>query len=288
MELQYDTIVKIQKLINEEIQYRSGPDLVGFFNELGFSDTYGKGFPSRWDYTQQKLNAINGSDLIIECLKKMFAPVKFVGRFIELGRFMDGLNQYLIFDGYRIVRKGKEIEIVNIDEDELSTSNIEVSGDGLEIQAIKDSLFRSLLNIERKLAIVLDHRFNEIEMSLDCKIPLATVVLCGSTLEGVLLAVANNNPAEFNSARAAPKDRTGRVLPFFKWTLGNFIDVAGEIGLLQEDVKRVSKILRDFRNYIHPYQQAKEDFSPNEDTAKLCCYVLRLAISQIIRSNEQH
>ena len=46
------TIEKLQKLITEETTYRSGPQLVKFFNQLGFNDSYGQGFPSRWKYTR--------------------------------------------------------------------------------------------------------------------------------------------------------------------------------------------------------------------------------------------
>lgn len=52
MLIQNKTLVRLRELINEETEYRSGPALVRFFNELGFSDVYGKGFPSRWVYTE--------------------------------------------------------------------------------------------------------------------------------------------------------------------------------------------------------------------------------------------
>ena len=45
MILQKKTLEKLRNLINEETEYRSGPKLVQFFNELGFNDTYGQGFP---------------------------------------------------------------------------------------------------------------------------------------------------------------------------------------------------------------------------------------------------
>ena len=52
MILQSQSLKKLGSLINEETQYRSGPQLVQFFNELGFSDARdGQGFPSRASYT---------------------------------------------------------------------------------------------------------------------------------------------------------------------------------------------------------------------------------------------
>ena len=83
-------------------------------------------------------------------------------------------------------------------------------------------------------------------------------------------------------AKNSPKDKNGKVLQFHKWTLSNLIDVAKEKEFLKKDVRKFSHSLRDFRNYIHPYQQANEQFNPDEHTAKLCWQVLKVAIFQII------
>ena len=47
------------------------------------------------------------------------------------------------------------------------------------------------------------------------------------------------------------------------------------------NVKKFSHELRDFRNYIHPNEQLKNQFSPNIDTAKIGFQVLKAAVSQI-------
>ena len=53
MILSHKTLEKLREIINGDNtkRYRSGPKLVEFFNRLGFRDTYGQGFPSRWVYT---------------------------------------------------------------------------------------------------------------------------------------------------------------------------------------------------------------------------------------------
>ena len=102
------------------------------------------------------------------------------------------------------------------------------------------------------------------------------------TLEGVLLGLAQNSPAMYNQAKSAPKDnKTGKIRLFHEWTLSNLIDVSCEVGFLREDVKKFSHSLRDFRNYIHPFQQMSENFSPDENTAKICFQVLKAALFQI-------
>jgi len=110
---------------------------------------------------------------------------------------------------------------------------------------------------------------------------LSVIFLCGSVLEAVLLGAAQNEPARFNRAMASPKLGDGSVKRFHEWSLSQFIDVACEIGLLKPDVKKFSHGLRDFRNYIHPYEQMVSGFTPDEHTARLCFQVLKAALASV-------
>ena len=56
--------------------------------------------------------------------------------------------------------------------------------------------------------------------------------------------------------------------------------MAHDIGLLKPDVQKFSHGLRDFRNYIHPYQQMASGFKPDEHTAKVCFQVLKARLSR--------
>ena len=57
--------------------------------------------------------------------------------------------------------------------------------------------------------------------------------------------------------------------------------MAHDIRLLKPDVHEFSHALRDFRNYIHPYQQLASDFRPDEHTAKICFQVLKAALADV-------
>ncbi len=87
--------------------------------------------------------------------------------------------------------------------------------------------------------------------------------------------------------KSSPKDKNGKVKNLSNWTLSNLIDVAYENRLLKEDVKKFSHSLRDFRNYIHPYQQVSSRFNPDEHTAKICWQVLITAIFQITNNKSE-
>lgn len=137
------------------------------------------------------------------------------------------------------------------------------------------------LGLDAAISAVLKQRLDEIRKCLTAKASLAVIFLCGSTLEGILLGIASAKAKHFNQSAVSPKDKQGKVKQFYDWTLCDFINVARDLGLLGEDVKKFSHALRDFRNYIHPYQQMSEKFDPDEYTAKICWAVLQAAITQL-------
>lgn len=142
----------------------------------------------------------------------------------------------------------------------------------------------SNLQLDGSLIPVIEQRIGEIERGFKAKNPLSVVLLCGSTLEGILLGVAVKNISKFNQTNTAPKDKSGKVLPINNWKLTALIDVAHELNLLDLDVKKHSHTLRDFRNYIHPFQQMTSQFHPTEDTAKISFQVLKAAIAQLSKN----
>ncbi|WP_459895985.1 hypothetical protein [Desulfurobacterium crinifex] len=139
----------------------------------------------------------------------------------------------------------------------------------------------SQLNLSAELSDVIRQRINEIQICLNNKAPLAVIFLCGSVLEGLLLDLATKHPQKFNTSKSAPKNKEGKTKPFREWTLSNLIDVAYEIGFLGLDVKKFSHSLRDFRNYIHPYQQVSSKFKPDMHTAQISWKVLQAAIEDL-------
>ncbi|MDG4946639.1 hypothetical protein NMK71_09445 [Weeksellaceae bacterium KMM 9713] len=97
-----------------------------FFNELGFNDFYGQGFSSRWIYTDENLKSIKGVPEIDKCIKKLFAPVNFISRLSELDEFITDFNQYLAFDGWKVIRDKTEIKLKKAGEIDLETTEQKV------------------------------------------------------------------------------------------------------------------------------------------------------------------
>ncbi len=128
MILQQKTLETLRKIINEETEYRSGPNLVNFFNELGFNDSYGQGFPSRWKYTDDKLNLINGTPQLDNCIRRVFSPINFIGRIPELDKLINDFNQFIAFDKWKVIRKETDITFERVEKINLeSNAKLEIN-----------------------------------------------------------------------------------------------------------------------------------------------------------------
>ena len=285
MTISQKTIQILREIINEKSQYRSGPMLVQFFNELGFHDVYRQGFPSRWAYTEDKLNQLNGTATLDQCIKNVFSPINFIENPVLLDELLELFNKHLQYDDWNVYIEGKNVLFrkANFDLHRSFKPDNSIKGTEKEFVKLKISnLNISKLPIESCLHAIIETRMKEIDKCIENKVPLGCIFLCGSVLEGILNALAMKSPAEFNYAKASPKEKdSGKIKSFDKWTLENYISVAYELGYIKEDVKRFSHEVQNFRNYIHPYQQFSQKFNPTIDTAVLCAQVVKMAINQI-------
>lgn len=272
-----ETLRKLRNLINEETEYRSGPMLVAFFQELGFEDSYGQDFPSRSQYTDEKLAQINGTPNLIQCIRNLFCPRKFIEDMEKLDGHISDLNQHLAFDKWRMARNQAELTF-----QELKTVEIDEASDGGgQVESEIGDADLAKLGLGKQIAEIISYRLSEIDRCYSSNAPLAVIFLAGSTLEGILLGIAMQYPKEFNQTKTAPKDGAGRTREFKEWKLNAFLNAVRELCLIQEDTFQFSNVLRDFRNYIHPLEQLQSGFSPGMDTANLCLQVLQTAIRQI-------
>ena len=288
MILPQKTLDKLRDIINEESEYRSGSKLVAFFNELGFKDTYGQGFPSRWVYTDSRLKEINGTAELDKCIRNVFAVVNFIEDIDRLDKLIDDFNKYLMLEKCKIKRSNEEIRFEKLDkiiiENESKQKDVASSEEDFLNQKFSEINIDSL-GLEDAIGVVLQKRLEEIKLCLENEISLSSIFMMGSTLEGILLGVASKYPQKYNQSKSSPKDNVaGKVKQFHAWSLSNFIDVSHEVGFLDEDVKKFSHALRDFRNYIHPYEQMSSKFDPDKHTAKICWHVLNAAIYQLSKN----
>jgi len=188
----------------------------------------------------------------------------------------------IIENGYKVIEAGGIRNYLRQKEEEEQRLKPSVKSVDDFLKKEVDEITVSSLKIDYAVATIIEKRIIEVKQCIKAEAPLAVIFLCGSILEGILLGVATKNPQEFNQSSQSPKDKTTqKVKPFPEWSLNNFIDVAYNVGYLGLDVKKHSHSLRDFRNYIHPYEQMKTGFNPDLHTAKISWQVLKAAIHDI-------
>lgn len=98
-------------------EYRSGPQLVNFFNSLGEQDAYEQGFPSRSNYTQAKLEKFNNTQKMKQAIEYCFYPLHFIKEPDKGETLLQEINQYLKYDDLKLVRTKTSVKLMNLDDD---------------------------------------------------------------------------------------------------------------------------------------------------------------------------
>ncbi len=88
----------------------------------------------------------------------------------------------------------------------------------------------------------------------------STVIMAGSILEAILHDVLASDPGRQGKALASTtaneKPAKGKAMD--EWSLHVLIKVAGEIGVLPQDREEcIDRVLRDYRNFVHPKVEVK-------------------------------
>ena len=111
---------------------------------------------------------------------------------------------------------------------------------------------------DKNMRSILERRWVECSTCINAAAPLAATVMMGGLLEALLLARIHRetDKTKIMNAKAAPKDKAGsKTLSLQEWTLKDFIDVLHETQIISRSVKDIGSVLRDYRNYIHPYKE---------------------------------
>lgn len=133
---------------NKKSIYRSGPQLVDFFNELGFDDTYGAGFPTRWVFAELKIKEIINQDRLLEFINYSLSAEHYleVQSQYDIDEIIEYWNSYLKLDDLKIIRNGNKFSL-----DGLISSNVIVKEKHLEILST-EFLKEQIDKCEKKLS----------------------------------------------------------------------------------------------------------------------------------------
>jgi hypothetical protein len=255
--------------------YRTGSELTRFFLRVGFSNFAHDGSTRKW-WTLGVLNQLSANNLKAVILR-LADPKEYRGNQLPVAQAISLLNEILMIEGIRI-----DLEGVNPKLKEITPQFVEqVEEPDLKPLPPPDFL---RLTIEPGLGEILADRWRQAQQCVNAEAYIASIIIMGSMLEGMLLAVLQRFPSEGNKCKAAPVDpNTGKVKYFADWSLSDMINVAHEASWIDLDVKKFSHSLREFRNLIHPYQQMALKTSPDKDTCEISWLVVQAAANDLAR-----
>ena len=143
-------------------------------------------------------------------------------------------------------------------------------------QLVKDTQMKTLL----------EKRWTECNLCVAAGAPLATIVMVGGFLEALMLGRVHRetNKAPIYTATKAPRDKEGKTRILNEWTLQNYIDVAHELKWITVTTKDVGDVLRDYRNFIHPYKELSQQVSLTTSDAALLWVIGKTVARQVLSS----
>jgi hypothetical protein len=264
-------------------RYRSSPNLTQFFRAVEIDAVHDGSTRRRW--VLDVLRSLEPRDLE-RVILRLVDIREYAGDKEKLGLALRSMRGILAMESLSVGLNGAKPELrrgveIDLDEAELTKPPVEKDEQEFLKQRFTEELRIDELGLDAGITEFLQARIDEAQATPRETVALGTIFLLGSTLEGVLLAVGLQHQKAFMSSPAAPKDRTGTTLKVQDWKLSALIDVAKSVGLLDLDVAKFSHVLRDFRNYIHPYEQMAHNFRPDQHTVEICWQVFRAAYSQI-------
>ena len=126
MELSFRTIDALGGVVTGDAKmspYRSGPQLVSFFNSHGGNALYGEGFPSRWKFAQDQIVALNGTKAISEIICDAFNPLGYLDSVFDYSDAISHFNKFLAYDGYKVTCDGMNCSLESINQQSLTVND---------------------------------------------------------------------------------------------------------------------------------------------------------------------
>ena len=227
--------------------YRTGPQLVAFFNEFGSEGSYGAGFPSRWYYAEEKLREFNDTTTMKKIILTALDPRQFLGKTLDINIAVEHLNQFLEFDDYELRSVGKKWEVYKLGGTQIDLSH--PYGDSVEITHI--FIDEQIQKCDKKLA----------EGDFDGAITNAR-----SLVEAVLSAIEK----EFNSS---PPEYDGNLPKLYK-RVQKYLSLSPGQESLSECLKQILSGLTSIVSGLATLRNTMSDshvisYKPSERHARL-------------------
>lgn len=132
---------------------------------------------------------------------------------------------------------------------------------------------------DTKLREIIERDYEEVQKIKNARAPKATIVLAGSIVEALLLEALLKESSKAKMSSKAPKENDLR-----KWPLNGLIEVAEELGKIEQDTTKFSYVVKDYRNLIHPGKEIRIKLKPKPEEAEIAFQVLKKVIRDLKES----
>lgn len=262
-ELDNNTVAELASLLCDEEGpcYRTGRQLEGLLRNAGWRtyDEYDRG-PRRAWLLAQLMDHKKQPELIAALIRRLADSREYLGRSEAHGDTVAQLNELLAHEGFRIRVVHGRGEVIDAR-----------SADGPEVQAPSQlaTSVNELVN-DQVAANALQRRLEETIACQESGAYLSALIMMGSLLEGVLIEVLEQ--------RGTPAPRGDRT------TLKDLIVLAHEHGYIKADFEKFGQALREFRNLVHVHRYIAEGLHPDQNTARVCWWIVVGALNQLAES----
>jgi hypothetical protein len=118
-------------------------------------------------------------------------------------------------------------------------------------------------------AAVAQQRLDEARICHANRAYMATIIMLGSLLEGILVGTA------------ADRLTTPPPRPFDRIGLQELINLAYREGWIEVDVQKGSELIRAYRNLVHPRAQLRMKHTPDTDTVDMCWPIVNATLNDL-------
>ena len=177
--------------------YRSGHELTQFFHRAGVPPFVHDGSTRRL-WVLETLKACDRKQLAL-VFKRLAAPFEYGGNQGQIRTALKQLNKIFYFEEFKIILDGNEPKFEKITIDFSDDGEV-----GKDIKLFPSPDFLSI-GLTSEIDKILKNRWDEAQHCGKAEAYLAAIIIMGSILEGLLLGVFQQYPAEANKCASAPK-----------------------------------------------------------------------------------
>ena len=121
--------------------YQTMREINTFFGSIPGLDVTGVGGESRWKYVDEALRRVNGEAIMGRVVEEAVNPARFVRTNFAVEEAVDYLNDFLVYDGWRLRSAGNRYRIGPAEEGGLVPGNVDVGNwDSLSRDAILEKI----------------------------------------------------------------------------------------------------------------------------------------------------